>query len=381
MDFSLTEEQMMLRDTIRNFSEKEIGPRVREMDEKGELDSEVVKKLGEMGLLGILFPPEYNGAGYSYIDYVIILEELSKVDASVGLTVAAHNSLCANHIYQFGNETQKKKYLSRLAVGETLGAWGLTEPMAGSDVASIRTSAEKKGDYYILNGNKVFCTNGSVSDIYVVIAVTDKTKGRKGISSFILEKGMEGFKIGKKENKLGVRASDTAELIFEDVKVPKENLLGEEGRGFYDVMSVLDGGRISIAAFSLGIAAASLEASMKYAKERIQFGEPISNFQAIQWMIVDMATELDAARLLTYKSAYIKDLGKEPIKESSMAKYFAGELAVKASSLAVQIYGGYGFTKEFPVEKYYRDSKLCTIGEGTTEIQKLIIARQLLSEK
>lgn len=380
MDFMITEEQKALKETIRNFAQKEIQPLSKKCDEKGEWPEELTKKLGAMGLLGIIIPPEYGGAGYSNLEYVIILEELSKVDPSVGLVVAAHNSLCSNHINLFGSEAQKEKYLTRLASGQTLGAWGLTEAGAGSDAAAIRTRAEKKGDGWLLNGSKLFITNGSLAEIAVVMAVTDPTKGKNGISAFILEKGMEGFRSGKKEDKLGIRAADTAELIFEDVKVPARNLLGEEGSGYRAAMAVLDGGRVSIAAFSLGIAAGALEASLKYAKERVQFDQPIANFQAIQWMLADGFTELEAARLLTYRAAFLEDKGKKIPKESAMAKLFASELAVKASSMAVQIFGGYGFTKDYPVERFYRDSKLATIGEGTSEIQRWIIAQKVLSE-
>ncbi|NOR52505.1 MAG: acyl-CoA dehydrogenase, partial [Candidatus Aminicenantes bacterium] len=333
-----------------------------------------------MGLLGIIIPSEYSGAGYSNIDYVIILEEISKVDPSVGLVIAAHNSLCSNHINLFGNEEQKKKYLTRLASGQTLGAWGLTEAEAGSDASALKTRATKEGDHWLLNGTKLFITNGSLAEIAVVMAVTNSEKKRDGISAFILEKEMKGFRAGKKEDKLGVRSADTTELIFEDVKVPAENLIGEEGKGYKQSMAILDGGRVSIAGFSLGIAAGALESSLKYAKERIQFKQPIANFQAIQWMLADGFTELEAARLLTYRAAFMKDQGKKIPKESAMAKLFASELAVKASSAAVQIFGGYGFTKDFPVEKYYRDSKLATIGEGTSEIQRWIIAQKVLSD-
>ncbi|MDH7512171.1 MAG: acyl-CoA dehydrogenase family protein [Clostridiales bacterium] len=380
MDFLFTEEQKSLKDAIRNFAQKEIQPLVKEYDERGEWPEILTKKLAEMGLLGITIPPEYSGAGYSNLDYVIILEELSKVDPSVGLVVAAHNSLCSNHINLFGTEAQKEKYLNRLASGQTLGAWGLTEAGAGSDAAALKTKAEKKAGHWILNGSKLFITNGSLAEICVVMAVTDSTKGRNGISAFILEKGMEGFRSGKKEDKLGIRAADTAELIFEDVKVPAENLLGAEGEGYRGAMAVLDGGRVSIAGFSLGIAAGALESSLKYAKERVQFDQPIANFQAIQWMLADGFTELEAARLLTYRAACLEDQGKKIPKESAMAKLFASELAVKASSMAVQIFGGYGFTKDYPVEKFYRDSKLATIGEGTSEIQRWIIAQKILSE-
>ncbi|HEB34621.1 MAG TPA: acyl-CoA dehydrogenase [Candidatus Aminicenantes bacterium] len=380
MDFLFTQEQEILKDSIRNFAEKEILPFVKESDEKGKWPEELTKKLGEMGLLGIVIPPEYSGAGYSYVDYVIILEEISKVDPSVGLVVAAHNSLCSNHLNLFGSEEQKKKYLTRLASGQTLGAWALTEAEAGSDAAALKTKARKEGNYWVLNGSKLFITNGSLAEILVVMAVTDPEKKRKGISAFILEKGMEGFKPGKKEDKLGVRSADTSELIFEDVKVPAENIIGKEGDGYKQAMAILDGGRVSIAGFSLGIAAGALESSLKYAKERSQFDQPIANFQAIQWMLADGFTELEAARLLTYRAAFIKDQGKKAPKESAMAKLFASELAVKASSMAVQIFGGYGFIKDYPVEKFYRDSKLATIGEGTSEIQRWIIAQKVLSE-
>lgn len=380
MDFLFTGEQRLLKDTIRNFAQKEIQPLVREYDDKGEWPEILTKKLGEMGLLGIIIPPEYSGAGYSNLDYVIILEELSKVDPSVGLVVAAHNSLCSNHINLFGTEAQKKKYLTRLASGQTLGAWGLTEAGAGSDAAALKTKAEKKSGHWLLNGSKLFITNASLAEISVVVAVTDPTKGRNGISAFILEKGMEGFRAGKKEDKLGIRAANTAELIFEDVSVPAENLLGQEGEGYRASMAILDGSRVSMAGFSLGIAAGALESSLKYAKERVQFDQPIANFQAIQWMLADGFTELEAARLLTYRAACLEDQGKKIPKESAMAKLFASELAVKSSSTAVQVFGGYGFTRDYPVEKFYRDSKLATIGEGTSEIQRWIIAHKVLSE-
>jgi hypothetical protein len=370
----------MLKESIRNFAQKEIKPLIKEYDEKGEWPKELTAKLGEMGLLGIVIPAEYSGAGYSNLDYVIILEEISKVDPSVGLVVAAHNSLCSNHLNLFANEEQKKKYLTRLASGQTLGAWGLTEPGAGSDAAALRTRAQKKGDHWILNGSKIFITNGSVAEISVIMAVTSPEKKKKGISAFILEKGMKGFKAGKKEDKLGIRSADTAELVFEDVEVPAENMVGEEGSGYKAAISVLDGGRVSIAGFSLGIAAGALEESIKYAQERIQFDQPISNFQAIQWMLADGFTELEASRLLTYRAAFLEDKGLKIPKESAMAKLFASELAVKVSSMAVQIFGGYGFTKDYPVEKFYRDSKLATIGEGTSEIQRWIIAQKVLSE-
>lgn len=380
MDFLLTQEQEILKESIKNFAQKEIQPLIKDSDEKGKWPEELTIKLAEMGLLGIIIPTEYSGVGYSNVDYVIILEEISKVDASAGLVIAAHNSLCSNHINLFGTEEQKNKYLTRLASGQTLGAWALTEAGAGSDAAALKTRAEKKGDHWVLNGSKLFITNGSLAEIHVVIAITDPEKQRKGISAFILEKGMDGFRAGKKEDKLGIRAADTSELVFEDVKVPAENLIGEEGKGYKQAMTILDGGRVSIAGFSLGIAAASLESSLKYAKERVQFNQPIANFQAIQWMLADGFTELEAARLLTYRAAFLEDQGKIVPKESAMAKLFASELAVKVSSTAVQIHGGYGFTKDYPVEKFYRDSMLATIGEGTSEIQRWIIAQKVLSE-
>ncbi len=380
MDFSFSQEQNILREAVRNFVQKEIQPLVRESDDRGVWPEVFTKKLTEMGLLGIIIPPEYKGSGYSNVDYVIILEELSKVDPSVGLTVAAHNSLCCNHLNLFASEEQKQKHLTRTASGQTLGAWALTEPEAGSDAASMKARAIKKENYWLLNGTKRFITNATLADIHVIMAMTDPEKGRHGISAFILEKGMEGFKVGKKEDKLGIRAADTAELIFEDVKVPFENLIGEQNKGYSQAMAILDGGRVSIAGFSLGIAAGALEASLKYAKERIQFNQPIAKFQAIQWMLADGFTELEAARLLTYKAAFLEDQGKKIVKESAMAKLFASELAVKVSSVAVQIHGGYGFTKDYPVEKFYRDSKLATIGEGTSEIQRWIISQKVLSE-
>ncbi len=380
MDFLLTEDQKMLQQSIRTFAEKEVRPLIKEHDEKGLWPEGLTRKLGAMGLLGITFPAEFGGSGYSYVDYVLILEELSKVDPSVGLVVAAHNSLCCNHIYLFGTPAQKQKYLKRLMSGQTLGAWGLTEAGAGSDAAAMRSRAEKKGDHWVLNGTKLFITNGSLAEITVAMALTDPSKGRHGISAFILEKGMPGFRPGKKEDKLGIRAADTAELIFEDVQVPAENMLGEPGSGYRAAMAILDGGRVSIAAFALGIAAGALDTALKYSKERVQFNQPISQFQAIQWMLADGFTELEAARLLTFRAAFLQDRGKKIPKESAMAKLFASELAVKASSMAVQILGGYGFTKDYPAEKFYRDSKLATIGEGTSEIQRWIIAQKVLEE-
>ena len=376
--FVLTEDQEQLRREVREFAAREILPHVLKWDEAAEFPMEVVKKLGAMGLLGIIFPPEFGGAGLGYVDYALVLEELSAVDGSLGLTVAAHNSLGTNHIFLAGNDAQKKKYVPRLASGEWLAAWALTEPGSGSDAGSARTRAVKTGDRYILNGNKTFITNGRYADVAVVIAVTDKDKGAHGLSAFIVEKGTKGFRPGKKENKLGLRASDTSELIFEDCEVPAENLLGLEGNGFVDAMRVLDGGRISIAALSLGIGRGALDAALKYVKERRQFGKAIAEFQGIQWKLADMATELDAARLLTQRAAVLKDAGRKVTRESSMAKLFASEVAVKICGEAVQLFGGYGFIKDYPVEKYYRDVKLCTIGEGTSEIQRMVIAREIL---
>jgi alkylation response protein AidB-like acyl-CoA dehydrogenase len=376
--FVLTEDQEALRKEIRQFAAREIAPHVSEWDEKSEFPAAVVKKLGEMGLLGVIFPPEYGGAGMGYVDYVLAIEELSAVDGSVGIIVAAHNSLGTNHIFLAGNEAQKRKYVPKLASGEWLGAWGLTEPGSGSDAGGARTSAVRKGDKWVLNGTKTFITNGSYADTAVVIAVTDKTKGTKGLSAFVVEKGTKGFRPGKKENKLGLRASDTAELIFEDCEIPAENLLGVEGEGFVDAMRVLDGGRISIAALSLGIARGALDAATKYVKERRQFGKAIAEFQGIQWKLADMATELDAARLLTQRAAVLKDAGRTVTRESAMAKLFASEVAVRICNEAVQLFGGYGFIKDYPAEKFYRDVKLCTIGEGTSEIQRMVIAREIL---
>ena len=376
--FVLTEEQEHLRREIREFAAREIAPHVAEWDEANVFPAEAVKKLGAMGLLGVIFPPEYGGAGLGYVDYVLAIEEISAVDGSIGITMAAHNSLGTNHIFLAGNEEQRKKYVPKLASGEWLAAWALTEPGSGSDASHARTTAEKRGDCYVLNGNKTFITNGGHADVAVVIAVTDKTKGTHGLSAFIVEKGTKGFRPGKKENKLGLRASDTSELIFEDCEIPAENLVGLEGEGFVDAMRVLDGGRISIAALSLGIARGALDAATAYVKERKQFGKAIAEFQGIQWKLADMATELDAARLLTQRAAVLKDAGRKVTRESSMAKLFASEAAVHICNEAVQLFGGYGFIKDYPVEKFYRDVKLCTIGEGTSEIQRMVIGREIL---
>lgn len=376
--FTLTEDQEQLRREIRDFAAREIAPQVLRWDEASEFPMEVVKQLGAMGLLGIIFPPEYGGAGLGYTDYMLAIEELSAVDGSIGIIVAAHNSLCTNHIFLAGNEEQKKKYLPRLTTGEHLGAWGLTEPGSGSDASAARTTAVRTEKGWRLNGNKTFITNGHYADVAVVIAVTDKEQGTHGLSAFVVEKDTPGFRPGKKENKLGLRASDTSELIFEDCEIPAENLLGKEGEGFVDAMRTLDGGRISIAALSLGIARGALDASVKYVKQRRQFGKAIAEFQGIQWKLADMATQLDAARLLTLRAAVLKDAGRRVTQESAMAKLYASEVAVRICDEAVQLHGGYGFIKDYPVEKFYRDVKLCTIGEGTSEIQRMVIAREIL---
>ncbi len=374
----LTENQIIIRNTIREFAEKIIRPVIMDYDESQKFPMEIMKQLGELGFLGILVPEEYGGAGLGYIDYAIIIEELSRVDPSIGLSVAAHNGLCTNHINRFGNEAQKKKYLTDLASGKKIGAWGLTESFSGSDAAGLKSFAVKEGNFWILNGSKQFTTHGTVGETYVVMAITNKDAGKKGISAFILEKGMEGLIIGKKENKLGMRASDTTQLAFENCKVPIENLCGEEGMGFINSMQILEGGRISIAACSVGLAQGCLDASLKYSQERKQFGKALSDFQATQFKLAEMATNIEAARMLTYRAAVMKDAGIPNTKEAAEAKLFASEIAEKASSEAVQIFGGYGFIKEYPVEKFYRDVKLLTIGEGTSEIQRIVIARDLL---
>jgi alkylation response protein AidB-like acyl-CoA dehydrogenase len=378
--FALTDEQEQLRKEIRDFAAREIAPNVMRWDEASEFPVEVVQKLGEMGLMGVIFPVELGGSGLGYVDYALAVEELSAVDGSIGIIVASHNSLCTNHIFVAGNEEQKRKYISRLASGKWLGAWGLTEPGSGSDAGSARTTAVRKGDRWVLNGNKTFITNGHYADVSVIIAVTDKSQGSRGFSAFVVEKGTPGFRPGKKENKLGLRASDTSELIFEDCEIPSENLLGKEGEGFIDSMRILDGGRISIAALSLGIGRGAFDAARRYVQQRHQFGKAISEFQGIQWKLADMATQLDAARLLTLRAAVMKDAGQKTTLESSMAKLMASEVAVKVCDEAVQLHGGYGFIKDYPVEKFYRDVKLCTIGEGTSEIQRLIIAREILNK-
>ena len=380
MDFQLSDEQQQLKKSVREFAEREILPHVMEWDEQSQYPGEVVKQLGKMGLMGVIFPAEYGGAGLGYVDYVIAIEELSRVDGSIGIIVAAHNSLCTNHIFTCGSEEQKRKYVPKLASGEFLGCWGLTEPGSGSDAGGARMSATRKKGGWVLNGTKTFITNGHHADVALVIAVTDRAAHTHGLSAFVVERGTKGFRPGKKENKLGLRASDTSELIFEDCWIPGAALVGQEGAGFVDAMRVLDGGRISIAALALGIAQGAYEAALRYSKQRKQFNKFISEFQAIQWKLADMATEIDAARLLTMRAAAMKDAGLKTTMESSMAKLFAGEVAVKCASEGVQIHGGYGFVKDYPAEKYYRDVKLCTIGEGTSEIQRLVIARQLLKD-
>src|ERR1051325_11680133 len=381
MDFRLTDEQKQVRDMVREFAESEIKPHVMEWDEAQSFPLETVKKLGELGMLGVIFPEEYGGAGMSYVDYVNIIEELGVVDSGVALTVAAHNSLCSGHIYIAGSEEQKKNWLPKLTSGEWIGAWGLTEPGSGSDASGMRTVAVKDGDSWVLNGTKNFITNATYADISVVLAVTDRNDQKHGITAFAVEMDRAGIKPGKKENKLGMRASDTAELVLTYCRVPNDNVLGKVGYGFIDAMKVLDGGRISIGALSVGIARGAYEAARDYAKQRQAFGKSIADFQAIQFMLADMSTEIDASRLLCHRAAVIKDAGEKVTQASAMAKLYASEVAVRCTEKGVQIFGGYGFIKDFPAEKYYRDVKLCTIGEGTSEIQRMVIARNLLAER
>ncbi len=400
MNFELSDEQLQIKYSIREFAESEIRPHVMEWDESQHFPEELRPKLAELGLMGVLFPEEYGGAGMGYVEYATIIEELGRVCGSVGLSVAAHNSLCSNHIYMFGSEAQKQKYLVPLVTGESFGAWGLTESQAGSDASGTRTYAVRQSsvvsgqlsdpgdassdnrqpttDYWIVNGSKNFITHAIVCNTLVAVAVTDKGKGNRGISAFIFDKSMDGFRSDKKENKLGMRASETASVVFEDCYVPDENRLGNEGEGFMQAMQVLDGGRISIAALSVGIAQGAYEAAVKYAKERRQFGKPIADFQAIQFKLADMATQIECSRLLTLQAAAAKDAKKPVTQKSAMAKLFASETAVRVSEESIQIHGGYGYTKDYPAEKYWRDSKLCTIGEGTSEIQRLVIAKSLL---
>jgi len=378
VNFDATENQMMIAQMIRDFGHREIKPNIMIWDEAQEFPFQLFKKMGGLGLMGILVPQEFGGSGFGYLEYVTAIAEISKIDGSIGLSMAAHNSLCTNHILLFANHEQKQKYLPKLATAEWLGAWGLTEPNTGSDAGNMRTVAKTDGDYYVLNGSKNFITHGRSGDVAVVIARTGELGDSHGMSAFILEKGMPGFSSGKKENKLGMRASETAELIFTDCRVHKSQLLGREGDGFIQAMKVLDGGRISIAALSLGIAMGAYEAALQYSKERNQFNQSISKFQGIAFKLADMATKIEAARLLTFRAADMKNKGLDVNKESAMAKYYASEVAVDVATEGVQIFGGYGFIKDFPAEKYYRDAKLCTIGEGTSEIQKLVISRSIL---
>src|SRR5580765_396973 len=380
MDFRPTEEQELLRRTVREFAEAEIRPHVMEWDESQHFPMELLPKLAALGLTGIQFADEFGGSAMSAVEYCICIEELARVCPAIALSVAAHNGLCTSHIAMFGSAAQKAEFLPRLVRGEVLGAWGLTEAGAGSDAASMRTTAVRQGQCWVLNGSKSFITHGSIGGVMVVMAVTDRTKGHRGISAFVVEHGTPGMRAGKKENKLGMRASDTSEVVFEDCRVPAGHLLGDEGQGFINTLQVLDAGRIGIAALSVGLAQGAYEAARQYAKERRQFGQPIASFQAIQWKLADNATRIEAARLLTYRAAYLKDRGVRTTRESSMAKLFASEIAVKAADDCVQIHGGYGFVKDYPAEKFFRDVKLLTIGEGTSEIQRLVIARQLLGQ-
>jgi len=379
MNSQLTENQKMIAQMVQDFGEREIRPDFMEWDEDQFFPIETMKKMGELGLLGVFVPEEYGGSGFGYYEYYTAVSEVAKICGSIGLSVAAHNSLCTGHILAFGSEEQKKKWLPKLATGEWIGAWGLTESNTGSDALRMKTTAVKDGNEWVINGTKNWITHGISGDVAVVLVRTGDLLDSRGITAFVVERGTPGFKAGKKENKLGMRASETAEMIFEDCRVPEENILGNLGEGFIQAMKVLDGGRISIAALSLGIAKGAYEAALKYSKEREQFGKPISNFQAIAFKLADMATEIEAAELLTLQAADLKNRKEEMTKESAMAKYYASEVAVRVSTEAVQIFGGYGYTKDFPVEKFYRDSKLCTIGEGTSEIQKLVISRKILS--
>jgi len=380
MDFRPTEEQELLRRTVREFAETEMRPHVMEWDEAQHFPMDLLPKLAALGLMGIQFDESVGGSGMSAVDYCICIEELARVCPAIALSIAAHNGLCTSHIAMFGNEAQKRKYLPRLTAGEVLGAWGLTEASAGSDAAAMRTTATKQGSCWVLNGSKQFITHGTIGGIMVAMAVTDKTKGNRGISAFVMEHGTPGMSAGKKENKLGMRASDTSEVLYQDCRLPADALLGEEGQGFINTLQVLDAGRIGIAALSVGLAQGAYEAARAYAKERRQFGQPIAAFQAIQWKLADNATRIEAARLLTYRAAFLKDRGIRMTRESAMAKLFSSEIAVKAADDCVQIHGGYGFVKDYPAEKYFRDVKLLTIGEGTSEIQRLVIARQLLGQ-
>ena len=380
MNFGLNENQKMITETIREFGERHIKPKMMEWDESQEFPIEVFKKLGELGLMGVLVPTEYGGAGLSYTEYVTAIVELSKIDGSIGLSMAAHNSLCTGHILQFGNEAQKQKYLPKLATAEWIGAWGLTETNTGSDAGGMLTTAVKDGEHYVINGSKNFITHGKSGDVAVVIVRTGEKGDSHGMTAFVIEKGTKGFSSGRKENKLGMRASETTELIFDNCRVHESQILGKVGDGFVQAMKVLDGGRISIASLGVGIAKGAFEAALKYSKEREQFGKPIGHFQGVGFKLADMATEIEAAELLTFQAADMKNRHLKMTKEAAFAKYYSSEVAVRVANDAVQIFGGYGYTKDFPAEKYYRDSKLCTIGEGTSEIQKLVIARELLKD-
>lgn len=377
-DFTVTENHAMIATMVRNFADREIRPHVSQWDEQQIFPRPLFKLMGDQGFMGVLVPQALGGTGMGYHEYVTVISEISKVDGAIGLSVAAHNSLCTGHILQFGNEEQTRKYLPKLAAGEWLGAWALTEPNTGSDAANMKTTARREGDNYIINGSKTFITHGLSSDVMVVIAKTSQDPGSGSASAFIVERNMKGLSGGKKENKLGMRASETSEVIFDNLVVPAANLLGNEGEGFKQALKVLDGGRISIAALALGIAKGAFEAALQYSKERHQFGKPISSFQGVSFKLADMATRIEAAELLINKASDLKNKGLPVTKESSMAKYYASEVAVKVADDAVQILGGYGYLKDFPVEKFYRDAKLCTIGEGTSEIQKIVIARELL---
>lgn len=378
MDFNFNENQKMISQTIRDFGEKHIRPKMMEWDESQEFPVEVFKKLGELGLMGVLVPAEYGGSGFGYFEYVTAIVEISKICGSIGLSMAAHNSLCTGHILQFGSEEQKKRYLPKLATAEWIGAWGLTEANTGSDAGNMATVAKKDGDHWIINGSKCWITHGKSGNVCVVMVRTGEKGDSHGMSAFIIDKGTPGFSHGRKENKLGMRASETTELIFDNCRVHKSSMIGKEGDGFVQALKILDGGRISIASLSIGIAKGAFEAALKYSKERQQFNKPICEFQGISFKLADMATQIEAAELLTFQAADLKNRGEKVTKQSAFAKYYASEVAVRVSTEAVQIFGGYGYTKDFPVEKFYRDSKLCTIGEGTSEIQKLVIARELL---
>ena len=378
MEFKLTKENEQVRDLARNFAQAEMKPVVMKYDESQELPMDLMHRLGDLGFMGVTIPEKYGGAGLSYVDYCAIIEEISRVDPSIGLSVAAHNGLCTGHIFNFAGEELKAEYLPDLASGKKIGAWGLTEPASGSDSGSMRTVAVRNGKSFVINGSKQFITHGSVGETIVVMASTDQSKGKKGISAFVFRRDTPGFSVGRKENKLGMRASDTSTMIFEGMKIPAENLIGTEGDGFKQALQILDAGRIGIAALAVGLAQGALDASVKYSKERVQFGKPLCEFQAIQWKISEMATKIEAARLLTYKAAFLKDRGRDIKLAAATAKYFASEIAVRCTEEAIQIHGGYGFIKDFPVEKLYRDVKLLTIGEGTSEIQKMVISRKIL---